>query len=172
MPFVATNKSAVLKIFDGTGTPKTIEVTPMEGNVTITPGETTFLEVKHRGSTIADGEGIIGQEVGYARISFDYYVHDLTDAVKTDAVFRWMRKTTDASAAAVVTASWSSTTTRTDGAATVDVKYYPQGTASGAPVYTLSDCLLLSKTMAEGAPSVFSVEMMSTTSADAQLSYV
>ncbi len=172
MPFVATNKSAVLKLRDGSGTPKLLEVFPQEGNVTLTPGETELIEVPHRGAPIADGEGIIGQNTPMARVSFDFYVHDLTDAVKPDALFRWMRKTTDASAAAVVTASWTSTTTRTDGKATLDVLYYPQGTGSGAPVYTVADCIIVSKPMTEGAPSVFAVELMSTTSAYIQLSFV
>jgi hypothetical protein len=160
MPAVATSKTGVLILTDGT---RTHEVYPQEGDVSITPGDTVFTEVKHRGAAMADGEGIIGQEDPYARVSFTFFAHDFSDAVKTDAILRWMRKTTDSSAAAVVSGSWASTTTRTDLKATLDVLWYPQGTGSGKRYAKVDDCILVSRTLTEGTPSTISVELMSTT---------
>lgn len=162
MPAVATSKSGVLILTDGT---RTHTVYPQEGDVSITPGDTTFAEVKHRGSVMADGEGIIGQEDGFCELSFTYYAHDFTDAVKTDAILRWMRLTSDTSAAAVPTASWASTTTRTDSKATLDALWYPQGSGTGKRYAKIDDCILVSRSIQEGTPTVISVTLRSTTAA-------
>lgn len=163
MPSVVTSKSAVLRFSDGT---RTYDMFPQEGDVEITPGDDTLVEVRHRGEIIADGEGIIAQESGYCRVSFTLYAHDFTDAVKADALLRWMRNVSDASAAAVVTASWASTTTRTDGKATVHAQWWPHGTGSGKRYATVSNCILNKRSIKEGTPTVISVELMSTTARD------
>jgi hypothetical protein len=160
MPIVASSKSGVLILTDGT---RTHEVYPQEGDVSITPGDTVFIEVKHRGVPMADGEGVISQESGYCEVTFTVFAHDFTDAVKTDAILRWMRLTSDTSAAAVPTASWASTTTRTDSKATLDVLWYPQGTGTGKRYAKIDDCLLITRTISEGSPSTLSVTLRSTT---------
>lgn len=160
MPQVVTSHSAVLILTDGT---RTHEVYPQEGDVSITPGDTVFIEVKHRGRVMADGEGVIGQEAGFCEVSFTYYAHDFTDAVKTDAILRWMRLTSDTSAAAVPTASWASTTTRTDSKATLDVLWYPHGTGTGKRYCKVDDCILITRTLTEGSPSTVSAVLRSTT---------
>lgn len=163
MPMIVTSKSAVLRFSDGT---RTYDMFPQDGDVEITPGDDTFIEVKHRGQVIADGEGIISQESGYCRVSFTLHAHDFTDAVKADALLRWMRNSADTSAAAVPTASWASTTTRTDAKATLHVQWWPHGTGTGKRYATVEDCLLLKRTIKEGSPTVITVEVMSTTARD------
>jgi len=160
MPAVATSKSGVLVLTDGT---RTHEVYPTEGDANIVPGDTVFAEFPHRGVPMADGEGVMGQEDGFCEVSFTFAAHDFTDAVKTDAILRWMRKTDDSSAAAVVTASWASTTTRTDKKATLDVFWYPQGTGTGKRYAKIDDCILVSRSIQEGTPSIISVTLRSTT---------
>ena len=75
MANVATNKSARLYFSDGGGTPNTLLVSPMEGDVEYSPGETSILEVLDRGSPIANGEGVL--EVGQARaaVADDLLMH-------------------------------------------------------------------------------------------------
>jgi hypothetical protein len=167
MAGVATSYTGVLLLEDGSGTPKTIEVYPQEGDVTITPGETTFVEVKHRGRPIADGEGIIGQEDGYCQVEFTVMAKDFADDdSKIDAWFRWMRKTTDTSAADVVSGGVTSTTTRDDSRATVNVLWYPHGTGSGKRYCRIPDCLLVARPITEGSPTTLSITMRSTTARD------
>lgn len=167
---VATNRSAVLVLRDGTGSPKTITISPMEGDVEYTPGELSMIEVLDRGRPIANGEGVIEQSSGLAELSFSFYVKELTDAVTApDCILRWMEDTSDTSAASVVSASWTSTTTRTDGRATMDAVYYPHGTGSGKAIYVLDDVMLVSKNMVEGSPSLFNVVLRSTTARKWQL---
>lgn len=167
---VATNRSALLVLRDGTGSPKNVTISPMEGDVEYTPGEVSFVEVLDRGRPIANGEGVIEESSGLAEISFSFYVKELTDvATVPDAILRWMEDIADTSAASVVTASWTSTTTRTDGRATLDALYYPHGTGSGKALYVLDDCLLISKNLVEGSPSLFNVVLRSTTARKWQL---
>lgn len=169
MANVATNKSARLYFSDGGGTPNTLLVSPMEGDVEYTPGEVSILEVLDRGSPIANGEGVLEESVGLAEMTFTIYVKELNNSASSpDCVLRWMRNTSDSSASAL-SGVWSSTTTRTDGRATVDLVYYPLGTGAGKPSYKLDDCMLVSKTMAEGSPSLFSVTLRSTTQSEWQL---
>ncbi len=167
MPQVASSSTGVLLLEDGSGTPKTLEVYPQEGDVQITPGETTFVEVKHRGRAIADGEGMIAQEDGFCQVEFSLYTHDFAnDDSKVDAWLRWMRKTDDTSASDVVSGGVTSTTTRTDSRATVNLLWYPHGTGSGKRYCRIANCLLISRTIAEGTPGVISVTMRSTTARD------
>lgn len=161
---VATNRSAVAYLSDGTGSPKTVLISPMEGDVEYTAGELNIIQVLDRGRPIANGEGVIEESSGLAEVSFSYYVKEMTDAVTApDCVIRWMEDVADTSAASVVSASWTSTTTRTDGRATLDFVYYPHGTGSGKEICKLDDCMVVSRTMTEGAPSVHTVTLRSTT---------
>ena len=167
---VSTNRSAVAYLSDGTGSPKTVLISPMEGDVEYTAGDISFVEVLDRGRPIANGEGVVEESSSLAEVSYSYYVKELTDvATVPDCVIRWMEDIADTSAASVVTASWTSTTTRTDGRATLDFVYYPQGTGSGKAVYKLDDCIVVSRTMTEGVPSVHTVTLRSTTQRKWQL---
>jgi len=169
MANVATNRSAKLFFSDGAGTPVTLLVSPMEGDVEFTPGEASMLEVLDRGAPIANGEGVLEESVGLGELTFTLYVKELNNsATSPDAVLRWMRNTSDSSASAV-NAAFTATTTRTDGRATLNMIYYPLGTGAGKPYWTLGNCLLISKTMAEGAPTLFTVTMRSTTDSEWQL---
>lgn len=170
MPTVATNKSAKLFAYDGTGSPKSLEIYPMEGDLSFEVA-TDMIEFLHRGAAMADGEGVMQGDVVYQPFSFSYALHDLTDAVKTDALIRWMGGDTTTTTA-IASASWTSTTTRTDGKKTLDFRFYPQGTASGAPYYTIPDAIVTNKATAEGMPTIVTVTLKSTTATQPVLAYV
>lgn len=170
MPTVATNKSAKLFVFDGSGSPKSLEVYPMEGDLSYEV-TTDVVEFLHRGAAMADGEGVMQGDVVYQPFTFSYAAHDLTDAVKTDALMRWMRGDTTTTTA-IAAASWASTTTRVDGKKTLDFVYYPQGTASGAPKYTFADAIITSYGQSEGMPTIVSITLKSTTATQPVLTYV
>ena len=169
MPSVATRKTGKLYLVDGSGTPKTHEVYPMEGDFSFETA-TAMQEFKHRGSAMADGEGIVEGDEEYQACSFSFFAHDLTDAVKTDALLRWMEGDTSTTTA-VVSAGWTSTTTRGDGRKTLTVRWYPQGTGTGKPRYDIADCIVMNRSPSEGEPTVFSMEMKSTTATKAVLEY-
>lgn len=170
MPSVVTNKSAKLFLSDGSGTAKTLQVYPMEGDLAFEVA-TDMVEFLHRGEAMADGEGVMQGDVVYQPLSFSYAAHDLTDAVKTDALIRWMQGDTT-STTAIAAASWTSTTTRLDGKKTLDIIFYPLGTASGAPKYTFPNAIITSYGQSEGMPTIVSVAAKSTTAVKPVLTYV
>jgi hypothetical protein len=170
MPPVATRRTAKLFFVDGSGTPKTHEVYPMEGDFNFETAE-EMQEFKHRGAPMADGEGIVQGDKAYQTCSFSYMAHDLTDAVKTDALIRWMKGDTTTTTA-IASAGWTATTTRTvDSLKTLTMRWYPQGTGSGKPFYDVADCVVVNVGRSEAEPTIFTIEMRSTTATDAVLDY-
>lgn len=169
MPQVATRRTAKLFLVDDSGTPKVHEVYPMEGDFSWT-ATANLIEALHRGEPIADGEGIMEGDKPLMECTYSYMAHDFTDAVKTDALHRWMEGDTTTTTA-IASAGWTATTSRPDALKTLHVRYAPQGTGTGKPYYTVSDCVVSERTPSEGEPTVFSVTMKSTTASKAVMAY-
>lgn len=160
---VVVRPGASVVFSDGSGTPKTLEVYPTVGDLSWSE-TVTITEYMHRGAPMADGEGILPGDQQYVEITLGYALHDLTDAVKTDALVRWLQGDTTTTTA-IAAASWTSTTTRADGRNTLDVVYYPHGTASGNMKYVFPDCLVTTKQISEGDPTLVALTLKSTTAA-------
>lgn len=160
---VRTGKGAKLFVVDGSATEKTLEISPMEANVSFEEG-TTFNVFKHRGNAIPDGEGMVEAERENQALSFAYMLTDLGDTVCPFAVLRWSQGDTS-STTAVIAAGWTSTTTRTDGRKTLTYRYYPAGNGAGAAYYEFPDCLVETDGFGEGNDdaTVKSVTARSTT---------
>lgn len=168
MAAIARNILAVLILEDGSGTPKTLQVYPQEGDVSFT--ETYEVEqYKHRGDPITDTDATFTAPGEYQSVTFTFMVADLSDAVKTHALLRWM-KGDSTTTTAVAAASWTSTTSRSDSKKTLNAKYYPHGTGSGKSCFTIPDCLLESEQFTEGKPSMFAITLRSTTASKPEFS--
>ena len=149
----------VLIITDGT---RTKTVTPTTGDESFDVQRPTEVYLD-RGQIITDGSGVREADQVRASGTFAFMLPDdlIIDGDNLTSLMEWWA---GGASSAITTASWASTLTRTDGDfRTLDVEWYPNGTASGNALYTFDNCTIESLPATSARPNTRSITVMSTT---------
>ena len=167
MPDVLNLTDGLLRFTDGT---RVFDVSPTVGDGAITDAAETETYL-HRGQMIGDGSGVRLADETPAEVTLTAMIKsdETDDDENVITICRWMR---GASSSAMSSASWASTTTRGDGHRTLNVQWYPNGTASGAAYYQIANAMLTASPVAEGRPTSYSMTFRSTTAPRPTLNFV
>ena len=155
-----TNRTdGVRVISDGT---RTMTVSPTVGDESFEVVRPTEVYLD-RGGIIADGSGVREADQVRAQATFSFMLPDdkMIDGENLSSLMEWWAGGTSS---AITTASWASTLTRTDGNfRTLDVLWYPNGTASGEALYTFDNCTIEALPASVARPNTRSITVMSAT---------